>query len=515
MFSKALGAIALSCVCGVSSAASYGFDPVVPLVSSAVHAQALAVGDVTGDGLDDVVVVGGGAHPFYRSNVLVYSQRAGGGFSGPAIHSFRADSIYGASAISLADLDADGDLDMVVSHYFPLGTFWLALMRNDGGQFTTTNIEIPFQATGIDFMDVDEDGALDIITKPGWTSAVYILFGDGNGGIRDHLIYPLDDTTTLLRLADVDNDGERDLVYLPEGGPITVRRHENGGFSPEARTLLRPSGRVVSLTTGDFDGDGRTDIATTSREDTTDIYLQSMDGAYRRRRVLDNSLSASIVARDLDLDGRQDLLLFTFGTMHAFFNSTRGFRPRLSFFTDNLSGAAIGDLNNDGLMDIAVLRQDVSLMLSRAAPMENDLDLHMGLAPNAVALRVDSRGGEMSWPYRLSLQMNAKVGLPSFASIPDGCYEAVIETTINVDCEMPAIVTGDHVMVTLPFTLQAGHNVVNARAAIYPNHDLRLNNNRVMKRLTIDPDAGMRAPGSQPIGRNAKPARGTASSPLR
>src|SRR5688500_13273783 len=118
MYKQMAGAVVLSCVCATATAAGYGFEPIAALAPESAAARAVAVGDVTGDGRDDVILLGAGSHPFYRNRVVLYAQTTGGFAPPVAIDYHPEPTSYEAfgSGLGLADLDADADLDIVVSH---------------------------------------------------------------------------------------------------------------------------------------------------------------------------------------------------------------------------------------------------------------------------------------------------------------------------------------------------------------------------------------------------------------
>lgn len=504
MLIRVAGAIALSCVCGIAFA-SYGFEPVAALAPEIVDARSIAVGDVTGDGRDDVVLLGGGSHPYYGNKILVYAQQADGGFSAPVAHAYGDNPSGYQRKLALADLDADGDLDIAVLYERDFQGA-LVLMRNEDSQFALTTVPVERVSQVLEFMDVDGDGHLDIVTRGGWSwpEEVHVHHGDGDGGIRDRASYPLTTVdfalTDALYLADMDNDGQRDLVYATYDAVI-MQRHENGGFSSTARTLLRAQGSG-NMTVADFNADGRTDIATV-REGWNDsailIYPQGADGRYRlHRRLHAGRFPVRLLAHDMDGDGRQDLVApRTLDAMvGVFFGRQGGFQPEVSFLAGGASALAVGDLNHDGLADIALMQGGVSLLMSRSSAMEGDLGVYLGLAPNAAALRVDNHGGLSSQSYTLRLRLSARYGPLSLGEMPEGCfgYNWGEDTTEILCQQLPPLAPGAHRIFAFPFTLpdRNTHDTLIGRAELTSFPDLRQDNNTATKRLLVPPAAGKR-----------------------
>lgn len=490
MLLRMAGVIALSCVCG-NAFAEYGFDPVSALAPSAVGAYSIAVGDVTGDDRDDVVALGTGSHPYYRGKVLVYAQQATGGFSAPVAHAFSAAPPDYPYQLALADLDADGDLDIVVSYEIGYQNM-LALLRNDGGVFAVTTYPQGSPLAGFEFMDVDEDDHLDIVAASAWwTAEVQVLHGDGSGGIRDQASYAIDPFSGTWHLVDMDNDGKRDIVYRTSDG-VFMRRHQDGGFSSVPRKVVNAGASWTHMVFGDFNDDGQADIAAVTgfgSDNRITVYPQSSNGTYRRYQSLEAGAGWKLLVHDMDGDGRDDLLMTNYdSTLDVFFSKPGGFHPRASFGADSGSTLAFGDFNDDGLEDVAMAQSSISLLLSRASTIEDDLAVFMGLVPNAAALRVENRGALTSQTYLLDFRIDARVGTVTFGELPADCYDYSWTGHNQVICtNLPPLAPGAHRVFAFPFTLSTGggSNVLNARGEVLTDYDLHHDNNIATERLLI------------------------------
>ncbi len=246
MYKQVVGAIVLSCAC-TTAMAEYGFEPIVALAPEAAAASAVAVGDVTGDGRDDVLVLAVGRHPFFRNRVILYAQTPAG-FAPPVAIDYHPESTEyyaGGSAIGLADLDADADLDIVVVHGgYPSAA--LTVLRNDGGGFTAGTFPAPDSLSTIKFMDIDGDGHLDLIGQDNY-GGIAMLPGDGAAGFGaatrlPYLVYP---SNSSFQLADMDGDGRKDLVYHASDN-ILVRRNDGTGFSPRRARCSRSTPAAIT-----------------------------------------------------------------------------------------------------------------------------------------------------------------------------------------------------------------------------------------------------------------------------
>ncbi|HWL39908.1 MAG TPA: VCBS repeat-containing protein, partial [Gemmatimonadaceae bacterium] len=113
--------------------------------------------------------------------------------------------------------------------------------------------------------DLDGDGALDIAAADPGGRAITVLLGDGNGGFRELLSYPLTDKPTAVALADVDGDDVLDVVVaFSETGSVAVLRGEGGG-SFAAPAFVQVGGSPHALAAGHFNDDGSADVAVLDR----------------------------------------------------------------------------------------------------------------------------------------------------------------------------------------------------------------------------------------------------------
>lgn len=256
----------------------YNREPLMPHVVSA-EGPALAVGDVNGDGLDDIYV--GGAK-WQRGSLLL--QQASGKFVQSSAATFAADSTAEDVDATFFDADKDGDLDLYVVSAG--NEFWdefeeLAdrLYLNDGrGSFSRAKDALPaaMRENGgtVTAGDFDGDGDLDLFVgsrvvarEYGRIPTSHLLRNDGSGRFADvtNAVAPglgKAGMVTEAHWADVNGDKRIDLVVAGEW--MAPRVWFNRGVTLEedaARTgLQQASGWWNSLTVADLNGDGAPDL---------------------------------------------------------------------------------------------------------------------------------------------------------------------------------------------------------------------------------------------------------------
>lgn len=328
----------------------------------------LRIGDVTGDGLDDLIV---STYPVERDyptinapKLMIYRQQADGTLAPPVGYSDTPNGGFGT--IELVDLNNDGLLDIVVGRGTGVG-LWTA--DGAGGFNKQVFLYDASSAAGdITSMDVDKDGYADVITNSQLYGGTSVLYGDGAGGIRLRQRMSTPQFYTYAVAADVTDDGEPDLMIHASLGlhRFTVYPHDRVGRfdSTQAYEVFDGGGSTTRLTVGDFNGDGRNDVASATAAQEGMMHLHFQDGYGRLQNQPGPTITApqrSLLAVDLDRDGQTDVFS-AYDYAVGYYLQDRGvFGPEQ---TRNVSSTpftsfpsfrtAAGDLNSDGCTDVAV-----------------------------------------------------------------------------------------------------------------------------------------------------------------
>ena len=252
-------------------------EPLIPHLLS-TEGPALAIGDVDGDGRDDIYV--GGAK--WQAGRL-FIQRRDGTFRASPEPAFQVDSLSEDVDAVFFDANGDGHPDLYVvsgGNEFEADDAALQdrLYVNDGrGHFRRDSLALPrLSESGSCVVpgDWNGDGHLDLFVGRrvvarhyGLTPRSYLLENDGTGHFRDVTLEKAPGLAkagmvTSAAWVDYDHDGRLDLIVAGEWMPIHVFHQEDGHFVDRTveAGLAGTEGWWNSVTVADLNGDGRPDL---------------------------------------------------------------------------------------------------------------------------------------------------------------------------------------------------------------------------------------------------------------
>jgi hypothetical protein len=217
------------------------------------------VADVNGDGRPDFV-----GRPFIGSAVQVWTQAVDGSFGAPLAVPVVAGG-YGDLAVG--DINGDGRNDIVITstETLPGQQIGLLLQQPDGSFATARYLDVPGDsAQGVAIGDVNGDGRNDLVVALGFTSTIGVMLQDAQGQLGTMTSVRAATNAMRVQVADIDGDGRLDVVSSAWGGwPLALNRQRSDGTLGGAETFPvadygQNSPGLVAV--GDVDGDGLLDI---------------------------------------------------------------------------------------------------------------------------------------------------------------------------------------------------------------------------------------------------------------
>jgi hypothetical protein len=277
------------------------------------------------------------------------------------------------------DFNNDGREDLLIEHFTQTSTSFTAtpqiyLSSGDGTYQAAKTLPAPVDPAFTAVGDFNHDGKLDFATRNG--STLVVCLGNGDGTFQaPKTVASTGPNLSALMAADVNHDSKTDLVgLLTDVSPASLQvwiSNGNGTFS-KGQTVKVSVGSITGALTGDFDGDGKPDVAVLySEKGPTTIQVFYGDGAGHLGSpylITDPQGydDLNLVVADINNDGRSDLIssAFIYGV-----SGSSQFLPKLAIFTGNANrtmsyknlstgncpgrGVAVADFNGDGINDLA------------------------------------------------------------------------------------------------------------------------------------------------------------------
>ena len=267
--------------------------------------------------------------------------------------------------IAVGDLNGDGNLDVIGTAN---GAILVSLGHGDRTFEPPMSFPVAPSLGSIAIGDVDGDGHADVgVTIDDYAEVVGgfvgILKGNGDGTLQAAVETPVGQGPRSLSFADLDGDGALDAVVQADGFVIVLRGANSLVFASLTAYIADGAadfGGAWALAVADLDGDGVPDVATANRSvSTLGVLLGQGDGTLKAATGLGvhNEYGASDFAvGDLDGDALGDLVVVG-GGVRIFHGRGRGTfaAPEMILGqNDNPQGAATGDFDGDGRLDLAV-----------------------------------------------------------------------------------------------------------------------------------------------------------------
>jgi hypothetical protein len=331
------------------------------VISSAEDsASSVYAADVDGDGNTDVL-----SASLWGDTIAWYEHNGAkpAGFTRRVV----TTAADGAYSVHAADVDGDGDVDVLSASYVDDTVAWY---ENNGASppgFTERVLKTAADgAYSVHAADVDGDGDVDVLSASSLddTVAWYENNGASPPSFTEHVITTAADGARSVHAADVDGDGDIDLLSASSDDD-TIAWYESDGGSPPSFTehvITAAADGAISVDAADVDGDGDVDVLSASWLDDTVAWYENTSGdglAWTFHMITSAADGAiSVDAADVDGDGEVDVLSASHLDDTVAWYENRSPHPDLTFRGRRITAAADGafsvhaaDVDGDGDMD--------------------------------------------------------------------------------------------------------------------------------------------------------------------
>jgi hypothetical protein len=346
------------------------FLPAVTYRTGGLEPVSVAIGDVNGDGIPDLVVANESKEGNSNGSVGVLLGNGDGTFQKDV--AYRSGG-WPARSVAIGDVNGDGKPDLVVVSECA-----------DQGHCTT------------------EDGV------------VGVLLGNGDGTFKPVVKYDSGgDAPSSVAIADVNGDGRPDVLVVnycqsinncnngTVNGTVEVLLNSGtGGFQRSSYELGGPYG--TSVVVADVNGDGKPDLLATNAcgdRSCVSVLLGNGDGTFQAAQVYDagGSTATGLAVADLNGDGKPDLAVANLGTGVGILvgNGDGTFQPAVDYDAGGIHAVAVTDVNGDGKPDLAVATESgVGLLLGNGDGTFQPVQLYGSGGIYSLAIAVGDLNGD-------------------------------------------------------------------------------------------------------------------------
>lgn len=335
----------------------------------------IAFSDIDGDGDEDVLITGRNTTDEFVNEL--YTNDGSGNFTEVPNTSFEGVSL---SSVAFADFDGDNDEDLLITGAINPYQSITKLYKNDGNGNFTEMLDTTFDGVSrgsIDVADIDNDGDNDIIIigqNNSIQATAKLYNNDGNGNFTEVINTPFVEVTYgSVAFSDINNDSYVDILIsgvINQDEPVTklYTNDGNGNFSEVINTpFIELNGESVAFS--DVDDNGSLDLLVTGvnslNQSKAYLYVNDGNGDFTMvtGSTFANVSSSAIAFSDVNGDGYEDVLItgstfFNYDPVSKLYNNdgNGNFIEVLNTPFDAVDRSAIkfADIDNDGDEDVLI-----------------------------------------------------------------------------------------------------------------------------------------------------------------
>lgn len=330
--------------------------------------QPVITADFNGDGIPDIAIAGtlpSSTLPSGTQAISIYLGKPEGTLS-PAVN-YPLPASTPPTGLVAGDFNGDGKLDLVVMGRTGTDSTYILLGNGDG----TFQAPVPIAGSiysSVAAGDFNGDGKLDLVLATpnfGTGSTIAILLGNGDGTFQPATTYSVS-SGPFLAVGDFNGDGKPDIATAGGSTISVLINNGNGTFgSPINETI---TGNIEALAAADMNGDGKLDLVVPFGGATGGVAVLpgNGNGTFKSAIVYTNNLlspyGSSVAVADFNGDGKLDLALTNsssgtnYGVVMLLGNGDGTFQSSPLLYDGGLSPSAIValDVNGDAKPDLVV-----------------------------------------------------------------------------------------------------------------------------------------------------------------
>ncbi|WP_353777491.1 FG-GAP-like repeat-containing protein [Winogradskyella sp. 3972H.M.0a.05] len=339
---------------------SFQEDIIIGRSNFIYQARLIHSADIDGDGDMDVISTS------YTTDIIGWQENLDGQGTFSIMKNI-STSVNGPHSVFTADLDSDGDLDVLSASGIDGKIAWYENLDGQGN-FGGQQVLVTVQGTRNVFADdLDNDGDMDVLmTSLGQNIVAWFENTDGQGTFSS--ILTIDNNfvdANDVKTADVDGDGDIDVLSSSYNG-CNIVWYENtdglGNFGPQQQFISNHTIGARYIYTVDIDGDNDMDVLSASSNYNRITWFENTNGlgSFGTEQLIANNVVGvnSIYAADFDNDGDMDVLSSSYtDDKIAWYENTNGLgdfgtQQTISTTADTAISAIAADIDNDGYMDV-------------------------------------------------------------------------------------------------------------------------------------------------------------------
>jgi ELWxxDGT repeat protein len=357
------------------------FEPFVA-VATGSWPEAVAIGDVTSDGRNDVVLVT--SFYFDAANdykLFVFAQQSDGTLGAPVRYAAAGTYTSSPETVAIGDVNGDGRNDVVVGNSGDaIGVFY----QNASATLDPVSLNPTTDSNKVRIADLNHDGRLDIVGTGWGTGTVSVLLQQAGGTLASPVVYSIphsgyDD----LEVGDLNGDGWTDVVVM--SGQLYATPNVSVLYQQAGGTLAGLASRVIGASIlssgvglGDLNGDGRRDLVASFGGNQPGcglaVFPQDAGGALAASPTTYGSydIPEPVEVADVNGGGGADVLVAHGGwnalgvylqAAGALGSEALETIPYASHY--NPHGLAVGDIDSDGRPDAVLADYNNGLVILR------------------------------------------------------------------------------------------------------------------------------------------------------